>query len=125
MLRLIHSAVDSEELLSDLLCKQGYCYIKITDWDMAETRFDAVINSGRFHVDKALHLKGKCAQHKGDWWKAVELNTEAMKVNPNLAAAFGDRSEAYTQLGLLEEAKEDKKRYQLLQRQAMWTPENW
>ena len=71
-------------------------------------------------------VEGMCLQAQVlTEFQAVELNTEAMKVNPNLAAAFGDRSEAYTQLGLLEEAKEDKKRYQLLQRQAMWTPENW
>eukprot|EP00027_Filamoeba_sp_ATCC50430_P007257 CAMPEP_0168546956 /NCGR_PEP_ID=MMETSP0413-20121227/3773_1 /TAXON_ID=136452 /ORGANISM="Filamoeba nolandi, Strain NC-AS-23-1" /LENGTH=350 /DNA_ID=CAMNT_0008577165 /DNA_START=624 /DNA_END=1677 /DNA_ORIENTATION=+ len=99
------SGLNSEELLSDLQCKQAYCYLKISDWAMAEHCVDIVIHSNNFHIDKAWHLKGKCAQQRADWWKVIEANSQAIKANPELAQAFADRSEAYVQLGLLEEAK--------------------
>ena len=112
--------MESELVFCDVVLKRGICYFNMQDYDLATKDLTAVIQINAFFRDMAFHWRGKCEMKLGNWWKVVEDNTEALKINPNLYSAYKDRAEAYRALGKPELAQQDWQQLSVITRDMIW-----
>lgn len=110
--------VDPESIYEEVLFKLGACSISLGDYPVAETYLKKVINYNARNQFKAqAHNKlGYCYFKKHRWWECVQENTKAIELDPELAEAYKDRSEAYKMLNQLKEAERDRIQYEVLLR---------
>jgi len=139
--------LDANFLFADVVLKQGICYLETDDLDSALLSFDTIINvhlhsetihsmpppenisskslgspstKNIYHLDKAYYFRAKIWMQRGEWWKAIQDHTAALKINRNLFAALEDRANAYAKLGMEEESIQDRRLYQMHVREKLW-----
>ncbi len=69
----------------------------------AERIYAGVVQRAPNHFD-ALHLLGVIAYQNRDYARAVQLISKAISINPGVASAYSNRSNALKELGRFEEA---------------------
>jgi len=108
-------------LMADTILKICICQIELHEYGNAKTALDELIKSKcGTKLGHAYHWRGKIWHTEKNWWKVIECNTEAVKIDKNLTGAFNDRAFAYEMVGLITEAEEDKRMVEILQRERYW-----
>ena len=111
-------------MFCDAMLHRVVCYKKAGDYDMVYSDCTSLLDiEGGPFKDMAHHYRAKVFAHHSEWFEAIEENKKALLLNPRLADAFLDISNAYTQLGKEEEAEENRQAYEVLKRGKIWKGE--
>eukprot|EP01124_Arcella_intermedia_P017868 TRINITY_DN24847_c0_g1_i1.p1 TRINITY_DN24847_c0_g1~~TRINITY_DN24847_c0_g1_i1.p1 ORF type:complete len:334 (-),score=69.06 TRINITY_DN24847_c0_g1_i1:545-1546(-) len=113
------NSLNSEEILAQILFKRGVCYVRIHDYPCASGDLNHVIELNGKYVASAYNWLGKVACYKGKAWDAVALFTKAIERDPTNYVSYLERSDAYLFLDQDDLANEDRRKYQLLKREAL------
>eukprot|EP01118_Nematostelium_gracile_P009892 TRINITY_DN3354_c0_g1_i1.p1 TRINITY_DN3354_c0_g1~~TRINITY_DN3354_c0_g1_i1.p1 ORF type:complete len:156 (-),score=33.95 TRINITY_DN3354_c0_g1_i1:14-454(-) len=113
---------DSLEIFCDAVLHRALSYIKLGDPELGADDCSLLISiEGAPYKDLAYHYRAKLHAKEQQWWKCIEDNTNALKINGRLANAFLDRSIAYERVGMQKESQRDKVSYDVLKREIIWS----
>jgi len=113
-------SLDPTDLIAELSLRRGMCYIHV-DLAVALQDLEGCIEMEKSKVlYLAYYFRGQCRFKQADFWKAIDDQTEAIKLNPEFPDAYKERATCYDIVGLAKEAEEDKKRCEQLKQTNSW-----